>query len=197
MGDVPVLVTREEEEAEDDKADDDQVDDAPAEPPKKKQKREDFDEGTVFETSAGRCGNQTDPQAIGTAILYSFYQKRKKHRSGLVPCILMSPKSFIVFLYDCLHDVLLQSDEYLLFSKDGELEFTSVLFLWFVLSGNFSSPERYEPYLSSNFHKFSYSIDIYNNEVDFGSTVMMNPPVDVESTRINALDPKENFYYYQ
>ncbi|XP_069133075.1 uncharacterized protein [Argopecten irradians] len=74
-------------------------------------------------------------QMLSQAIVFSFLQKARHPDSKhfLIPCIGMSAKQMIVYLYDSKYDVLLQSRAISL-TDGNEVNYTGLIVLWLVLN---------------------------------------------------------------
>ncbi|XP_065825992.1 uncharacterized protein [Oscarella lobularis] len=75
------------------------------------------------------------PQTAAQTIIYSFvHHRRRPHENTLVPGILITKDSFLVVMYDCVNDILLELTRSVKFlSETGEFSLSSIAFLWTVL----------------------------------------------------------------
>lgn len=88
--------------------------------------------------------------------VFSFLQHKcnaDKWKHFLIPCIGLSAEKMIVYMYDCVDDVLLGVPSSDLFStvRPNYFEVTSVIFLWLLLNyGLFGTgvPEKLKKYKS-------------------------------------------------
>nr|XP_022307430.1 uncharacterized protein LOC111113434 isoform X2 [Crassostrea virginica]XP_022307431.1 uncharacterized protein LOC111113434 isoform X2 [Crassostrea virginica] len=75
-------------------------------------------------------------QIIAQSIVFSFYQKRVNpdYANHLIPSIGISKEKIVVYFYDCINDVLLESPEMPYISADGAFVKPTIVALWLVLN---------------------------------------------------------------
>lgn len=74
-------------------------------------------------------------QIIAQSIVFSFYQKRinPDYSNHLIPSIGISKDKIVVYFYDCVNDVLLESSE-MVYLSQGALVKNTIVALWLVLN---------------------------------------------------------------
>lgn len=121
-------------------------------------------------------GDHFTPDAIAQVtaqtIVYSFVQhkKNKKSKTTMVPGIGMCAKKLVVYLYDCVEDILVTTGPVGLFAQIGEhnLDPRTVIILWLALNyglfGN-KTPDTLDAYKAS-FHYVlgPAQLEVYKSE---------------------------------
>lgn len=75
-------------------------------------------------------------QIIAQSIVSSFYQKRinPDYTDHMIPSIGISKDKIVVYFYDCINDVLLESSEMPFLTAQGALVKSTIVALWLVLN---------------------------------------------------------------
>lgn len=75
-------------------------------------------------------------QIIAQSIVSSFYQKRinPDYTNHMIPSIGILKDKIVVYFYDCINDVLLESSEMPYLTAQGDLVKTTIVALWLVLN---------------------------------------------------------------
>lgn len=98
-------------------------------------------------------------QITAQTLVHSFVQHRKNptHSCSLVPGIGVCSEKMIVYLYDCVEDILLTTGPIDLYAQMGLLGLNArgVIILWLILNHNLFSnktPGRYKGYTAAFQH---------------------------------------------
>ncbi|XP_045196059.2 uncharacterized protein LOC123551294 [Mercenaria mercenaria] len=111
-------------------------------------------------------------QVVAQTVMCSFVQQRKNPTQpcALVPGIGICSEKLIVYLYDCVEDILLTTGPLDLYAQMGlfGLNPRAIIILWLILNHKLFSnktPERYKGYMA-NFHHVlgPVQLEAYKNE---------------------------------
>lgn len=111
-------------------------------------------------------------QVTAQTIVYSFVQHRKNpvSQTSLTPGIGICSEKMILYLYDCVEDILLTSGPVDLYARLGgcSLNARAVIILWLVLNHNLfgnKTPDKYITYTAAFHHVLGpVQLEAYKNE---------------------------------